>query len=150
MPQDWYNPIVRFMLKSPLHPLMSGSTMLVTYTGRKSGKQYKLPVSYLRQDNMLTTISDRSRTWWRNLRGGAKVKLLVKGKHLEAVGEAVEIPAAVSEGLRDYLLLAPQFARYFKIALDEEGKPDKRDLEREAERDVLIKFHLSPMDEIGN
>lgn len=142
MPQDWYNPFVRFLLRSPLHGVMSGSTMLVTYTGRKSGRQYTLPVGYLRQDDTLTTISSRSRIWWRNLRDGSKIELFLKGKHLEAAGEVIEDPGMVAQGLRDYLLQAPQFGRFFNIALDEEGKPNKHDLEREAEQLVLIKMHL--------
>jgi hypothetical protein len=144
MPQDWYNPIVKFLLRSPLHSAMSGSTLLITYTGRKSGKQYTLPVSYLRKDNTLTAFSSRSRNWWRNLRGEAPVELLLQRQVHRAVGEVMEDSAEVVEGLRAYLLQAPQLARFFKIAFDEEGKPDQGDLEREAEDLVLIKFRLSP------
>jgi deazaflavin-dependent oxidoreductase (nitroreductase family) len=143
MPQDWYNPIVKFLLRSPLHSAMSGSTLLITYTGRKSGKQYTLPVSYIRKDNTLTCITSRSRIWWRNLRGEATVELLLQRQVHKAVGEVLEDPEEVVEGLRAYLLQAPHLARFFKIAFDEEGKPDQRDLEREAEDLVLVKLHLS-------
>jgi hypothetical protein len=61
----------------------------------------------------------------------------------KAVGEVLEDPEEVVEGLRAYLLQAPHLARFFKIAFDEEGKPDQRDLEREAEDLVLVKLHLS-------
>ena len=40
-----YNPFVGALLRSPLHGFMSNSTMLLTYTGRKSGKTYTTPVS---------------------------------------------------------------------------------------------------------
>lgn len=144
MPQDWYNPIVKFLLRSPLHGAMSGSTLLITYTGRKSGKQYTLPVSYIRTDDTLTSVTSRSRIWWRNLRGDASVELLLQGEKHQAAGEVLEEPMEVVEGLRAYLLQAPQLARFFKIAFDEEGKPDQRDLEREANDLILVKFHLSP------
>ena len=38
------NPIVRLILRSPLHRLVSGSILLITYQGRKSGKTYTLRV----------------------------------------------------------------------------------------------------------
>jgi hypothetical protein len=43
--QKLYNPIVIWLLRSPLHSLMDKSTILVTITGRKSGKIYTVPVS---------------------------------------------------------------------------------------------------------
>jgi deazaflavin-dependent oxidoreductase (nitroreductase family) len=143
MPQDWFNPIVKLMLRSPLHGMMSGSTMLITYTGRKTGKKYTLPVGYLRQGDMLTTISSRSRSWWRNLRAEAEVTLLLQGKQVEASAKAVEDPVDVMSGLRSYLAQAPQFANYLDITVDEDGKPVKRDLEREAKQRVLVKLKLA-------
>lgn len=35
--QKLYNPLVSWLLRSPLHGVMSKSTMLVTFTGQKSG-----------------------------------------------------------------------------------------------------------------
>ena len=37
------NPIMKGLLRSPLHGLMSGSLMLITYAGRKTGKPYTIP-----------------------------------------------------------------------------------------------------------
>ena len=41
------NPIIRLVLRSPLHGLFSGSLALITYRGRKSGKEYTIPVQYV-------------------------------------------------------------------------------------------------------
>jgi hypothetical protein len=40
------NPIVRMILRSPVHRLLSGSLAVMTYTGRKSGRRHSLPVMY--------------------------------------------------------------------------------------------------------
>jgi hypothetical protein len=40
----WWNTVVTGILNSPLHGLLSGSTMLVTCTGRKSGRAITVPV----------------------------------------------------------------------------------------------------------
>ncbi len=140
MPQDWFNPFVKFMLHSPLHGVMSRSTMLITYTGRKSGKQYTLPIGYLCQGDTLTTISSRVRVWWRNLYGGASVALLLQGKRLKATAEVVEDHAAVVEGMAEYFAQAPQLARHFQISLKDDGTPDEQELAREAALRLLIRF----------
>jgi deazaflavin-dependent oxidoreductase (nitroreductase family) len=87
----WYNPIIKALLYSPLHGFMSGSILLLTFTGRKSGQQYTIPVSYMREEDTLTIFSQRKRTWWRNLQGGAPVTVRVRGKNLPATAEVIEL-----------------------------------------------------------
>ena len=45
------NPSVRFLLRSPLHGLMSGNTLLLEFTGRKSGRALSTPISYRLEGN---------------------------------------------------------------------------------------------------
>ncbi len=68
----WYNGIMLWLLQSPLHGMLSRNMMVINYTGRKSGKVYRLPISYKKIDEILLTVSYKHRTWWRNLRGGDK------------------------------------------------------------------------------
>lgn len=42
----WYNGIIKVILKTPLHSLISSGVMLLTYTGHKSGRRYSVPISY--------------------------------------------------------------------------------------------------------
>ena len=37
---------MRFILRSPLHGMVSKTITLISFTGRKSGKAYSTPVSY--------------------------------------------------------------------------------------------------------
>lgn len=59
----WYNSIMKWILRSPLHGLINKSIMLITYTGRKSGKVYTIPVNYVRHGGLLSVTSYRHRTW---------------------------------------------------------------------------------------
>ena len=43
------NPVVRAVLSSPFHPLLSRNLALITVTGRRTGRRYTFPVGY-RQD----------------------------------------------------------------------------------------------------
>lgn len=69
----------RFMgalLRSPFHGSASRSVMLITFTGRKSGRPYATPVSYHRDGERVIAFTEAS--WWRNLVGGAPVALVIK------------------------------------------------------------------------
>src|SRR5207249_9479955 len=72
------NPFVAAILRSPLHGLLSKQVMLLTYTGRKTGKRYTIPVGYTRDGETLVVFS--SRTWRRNLRGDAPVEVRLQGR----------------------------------------------------------------------
>ena len=61
------NDFVKIMLKSPLHGLM-GNTMIITVTGRKTGRKIAVPVNYYRDNDALWIITKRSRNWWRNVK----------------------------------------------------------------------------------
>ena len=41
-----YNPLMKWLLRSPLHGVVSKMYLLVTFTGRKSGTVYSTPVEY--------------------------------------------------------------------------------------------------------
>ena len=82
------NPMMKRLLKSPLHFFVSGSFMLITFTGRKSGTVYTTPVQYRRYDDTVYVITSEGYTWWKNLRGGADVALRIQGKALEGYAEA--------------------------------------------------------------
>lgn len=71
------NRVVALLLRSPLHPLVSRQLALITVTGRRSGKSYALPVGYRRTGDRVTIPVGwpERKLWWRNLRGGSRVRL---------------------------------------------------------------------------
>ncbi len=52
-PPAWLNKMMMWMLRSPFHGIVSKNIMLITVTGRKSGKKYTLPVSYVRDGDLV-------------------------------------------------------------------------------------------------
>jgi deazaflavin-dependent oxidoreductase (nitroreductase family) len=111
----WFNPIVRSLLRSPLHFLMSRNTLLMTYAGRRSGHVYTTPMNYVRDGDTFFITSLRTHTWWRNLRGRALVELRVQGKDLRAYAEVVEGGDAVVDELRAYFRKAPALAPFYGV-----------------------------------
>jgi hypothetical protein len=96
----FYNPLVGWLLSTPLHGLLSARTLLVTVTGRRSGQAYTVPTNYGWRgapgapDRRIVIVSRRERRWWRNLRGGAPVRLRVAGRNLAGRAEIEPADAA--------------------------------------------------------
>ena len=138
----WFNPMMIWLLKSPLHGMISKGVMLVSVTGRKSGRTISTPTNYLRDGNTLWVISWRDRKWWRNLRGGANVRVLLTGKSVEGRGQVIEEEMAVAQSLFDYYRKVPNVAKYVGINLDAAGLPVSADCERAAQKMVLVEVDL--------
>jgi hypothetical protein len=81
------NRAVAMLLRSPLHPLFGRQLTLITVTGRRSGRQYTLPVGYKRSGERVTipVMWPARKLWWRNLRGGAPVALWLGGAERSGV-----------------------------------------------------------------
>jgi len=62
----YFNPVTRFLLATPLHSLMSGRLMLLSFTGRRTGRSYTTPVSYVRLGDSLLVPGGGG--WWRTSR----------------------------------------------------------------------------------
>jgi deazaflavin-dependent oxidoreductase (nitroreductase family) len=134
----WFNPFMIWLIRSPFHRLLSKNFMTLSYTGRKSGKSYQVPVNYTRQGDSLVTFSYRERTWWRNLRGGAPVVLRLEGKDVSATSQVMEDDTEVIEALTNYLRQTPQMAKYFQVRLDSSGAPLTEDIQLAATERVVI------------
>ncbi len=141
----WYNAMMKWILRSPFHGLISKGVILVTYTGRKSRKAYSVPVNYVQDGNVLYVTSYRVRTWWRNLRGGTALTVRLSGQDKKARGEVIEDDAGVAAGLTAYLQKVPQYAKYYQVKLDPDGTPNAADINQAALDRVIIRIHLGPI-----
>ena len=94
------NLIVPTLLRSPLHIFASAHVILLTFTGRKSGKVYTTPVEYMREGDCLTIFTQRGRTWWKNLQGGAPVTVRLRGRDVSGVARTITDEAAISTAFR--------------------------------------------------
>ncbi len=139
----WYNPLITWFLRSPLHSLLSLNMMLITYTGSKSGQVFTVPVSYVREENTIWVISMRKRTWWRSLRGGAPITLRLRGKDIAAQAEAFadDLPTKIT-GLTAYAKEFPDVAKEIGIRFDLNKEPLIDDIKREADKRILIRIQL--------
>jgi hypothetical protein len=81
------NPFLRWLLESPVHSPWSRWFAVLAWSGRKTGRRYSTPVSYVREGSTAyLTTGDR---WWRNLIDGAPVTMRIAGQSYAATAVAV-------------------------------------------------------------
>ena len=92
--------------------------LLLTTTGRKTGKQRTLPLVYIMDDsNYVITASaggvDKHPGWFFNIRSNPQATIQVKDKHIQVTAEIAE-PEKKSELWSRLVEVAPNFAGYEK------------------------------------
>ncbi len=136
------NDFMAWVLRSPLHGMLSNGMMLITVTGRKTGKQYTTPVSYYEEGGYLWVVTSRNRTWWKNIPKDRNVKLLLKRKPVSAVAETELDARAVETHMLEFLRHVPQAAKSMGIRV-ENKKPDPEDVTRVAQERLFVKIKVS-------
>lgn len=140
---QFVNELVKFILRSPLHRLLSKNRMLLTFTGRKSGKHYTIPLSYVQEGETILCITGNT-SWWRNLRGGVPVKVMLKGQERGGMAQAIfDDPAVIMQGLQKLLQAIPSDAKYHEVKLDFKGQPNVEDMAQAANSSILIHIQLT-------
>jgi hypothetical protein len=92
---------------------------LLTFTGRKTGKTYTLPVSYHRGDDTVTVVTKRLRNWWRNFETPTQVELRLAGRTYTGTAEAQTDNTEALEFMIDYLDKRPIDAKAYGLSKNE-------------------------------
>ena len=81
------NTIVTTILRSPWHGMRSNRLLLLTFTGRRSGKEFTTPMRYVQVgDTLLLRVVY---PWWKNLVGHARVRILLRGQMCTGTAEVL-------------------------------------------------------------
>ena len=89
------NPMLRFLLRTPLAGPLRNQLMVLNFKGRKSGRQFSIPVSAHRIDGTSMRIAEAP--WKHNFRDGATAEVLHDGKTTTMRGELITDPAVVAD-----------------------------------------------------
>ncbi|MEV7795268.1 nitroreductase/quinone reductase family protein [Streptomyces sp. NPDC087512] len=125
------NRIVRPLLLSPLHVLVSRRLMLLEYTGRRTGNRYRIPVAYRPwgeggEEVLATSVGTG---WPVNLRDGRPVRLRVRGRWRTAEPRIVEQPAQVADLLGDLAARqGPRAVAALRVGLPGDRQPTREEL----------------------
>lgn len=105
-----------WLLRAQVSRLVDRSLVLLSVTGRRSGRVSTFPVQYARHgDALWIYVGDGAeKTWWRNLTSRAPVQVLLRRAVHEGMAQAFRgrrRPQEVGEGLRDYRARYPREVR---------------------------------------
>jgi deazaflavin-dependent oxidoreductase (nitroreductase family) len=135
----YVNHAMKFVLRSPVHGVVSKTILLITFTGRKSGKTYTTPVSYSQQGDQVYVFTHAS--WWKNMQDGAPVTLRIRGREFQGLAESVvEDKQAVAVGLKAHLRQVPSDAGFYGVTFDDYRNPNTEEVEKAAQTVVMIRI----------
>ncbi len=137
------NPIVKALLRSPLHGVMSGNTLIIEFTGRKSGRSLSTPISYWENEGRVHAFTSKASKWWLNLQNEAQVHLVIKGKRIATVAhvESEDLETIIRMQTA-FLRAVPRDAQFAGVRLDENGEPNADDIRANAGEMVYLNFGL--------
>ena len=85
------NHLVKAILRSPAHGVLSDRLVVMTVTGRRTGKQHSFPCAYSEHGPDLLRIHidwPEKKVWWRNLKQPAPVSVRLRGAERSGTGQA--------------------------------------------------------------
>jgi hypothetical protein len=141
------NQFIQMILHSPVHGILSSNILDLSYRGKKSGKEYSLPVQYSCDGALLTIVvgTAEKKTWWRNLRGGSMVHGTMAGKPFSGSAEVWEgerDAARIALALVPYLKRFPGAARMYHLTRQPDGSFNPEDINNAARSMVMVQVNL--------
>ena len=89
------NPLVRAVLRSRGHVVLSGRFLVLTYRGHRSGRTFHIPLRYAElTDGRLVAMAVRParKLWWRSFAAPREATLELRGARVPVVGRLAEGP----------------------------------------------------------
>ena len=142
IPPKWANSMMKWALTTPgLQGMIGQGVALLTFTGRKTGKPYTIPISYHREDNIVTVITKRQRKWWHNFEAPLEVELRLAGRTYSGTAEARPSDDDTLEFMIRYLEKRPIDAKAYGLKKDE---VTREKIARILPQIVVIRIEIAP------
>lgn len=142
---NFFNPVVRAALESPLHAMVDGALVVLHVRGRRTGHVYDIPVGYLPLDGDILVVTQHA--WRANLRGGADIDVTYHGLHRTMHAELDEDPASVARTFQGIVERhGPKKAsRVLGLDFHLDGEPSLSELEAAVREFDMATVMLSPV-----
>jgi hypothetical protein len=118
------NAVMRIVLRSPLHSLRSRRVVLLGFRGRRSGRRYRMPVSYWEPtpSELVCLTSATWSRWWHSL-DGTDVVIWLRGRERAGQVELVGDPGLRRELVSGFLRHNAHDAHHYGVETDGRGQP---------------------------
>ena len=134
---------MRRILGAPFPTPLGKRLMLATITGRRSGRIYRQPLSYVEDGNVLLTPGGGR--WTLNLVDGPAVPIRLRGRDLVARPELISDPDEVQVLLARIRAGNPGAKRFIAIPIDANGHFDEVRLQTAIQHGFrIVRWHREP------
>jgi hypothetical protein len=132
---------MRVILGLPFATPLSGRLMLVFLTGRKTGKSYRQPISYVRQGTTLLTPGGGK--WKLNLQADRPERLRLRGRDVLAQPELVGDIDEIERLLAVMTAANPRVGTFVAIPTGPDGRLDRARLQTAVKYGFrVVRWHL--------
>ena len=138
------NPILRYLLRTPVAGTARQQMMVVSFSGRKTGRRYSIPLSAHQIDNALYAMT--SAPWKRNFRDGAAADVLHNGKTTSMRGELIRDRAVTADLYRrcPESYGAKRAQRMMALKFRDQRVPTLEEFTEAVDREHLVAIRLTP------
>lgn len=116
------NPFYLWLLRTPLHSLVSAKLLGLSFRGRRTGRPYALPLGYHQTGNSVLIGTDAR--WQVNFAGPREVALWVRGRRRRGVGAVVTGEDELRVAWSDLLTARPLLGRLSGVRAGVDGTID--------------------------
>lgn len=134
------NAIMRPLLTSPLHALLSSRLMLLSYVGGKTGSKYVFAIGYFPWDNG-DVLALSSANWPKSLDSANDIQVLIKRRWLKAEPTVIRHDDQKADILGEFARRnGPKAAKGLMLGLPADRQPDRQELLAAAAKTTLVRF----------
>lgn len=108
-----------FLIRRNWGGKLGDAAMVITTTGRKSGRRRSTPIGYLRDGDSVLAFSYPHHHWYQNVRCKPEAVITIKGRKIPVRVELVDDEAGRQRVIEAYQRERPgSFPRMFRLAAD--------------------------------
>ncbi len=137
---SFINKMIAMILCSPLHGLLDNRLIVLSFQGRKSGKEYVFPVGYVADGDELHVVSNHG--WWKNLHGNVPVSVWLKGQKRNAIADATYGDESVINAILEAVKKTPMILKTYHIEVDSNRQPKLESVGQAAQNVAFIRITL--------
>ena len=136
------NTVLRPLLTSPLHALLSSRLMLLSYVGGKTGSKYVFAVGYFPWDDG-DVLMLSSANWPKTIDRANDVQVLIKRRWFDAEPTVIRQDDQKADIIGEFAQRnGPKAAKGLMLGLPGDRQPDRQELLAAVTKTTLVRFAL--------
>lgn len=86
-----------FLLENPIGLALTAKKASIELNSRLNGKRIRRTIQYFKNGRNIQVFCEKGKNWWKNLRNGAPVDVIIKGERFHGWAEVIEEKQKISQ-----------------------------------------------------